>query len=96
MYDCVLNTPLAGFAQDPPRVELTITPVVESLTTTTWQKCHQNKLAVRSTTDTLLKNKIFVEAFLIEDYEYNALRKELLVAPFIEHFKTTTLRKPYW
>ena len=35
-----------------------------------------NKLAVSSTTDTLLKNQIFVDVFLVEDYEYNALRKE--------------------
>ena len=35
-----------------------------------------NKLAVSSTTDTLLKNQIFVDVFLVEDYEYNALQKE--------------------
>ena len=35
-----------------------------------------NKLAVSSTTDTLLKNQIFVDVFLVEDHEYNALRKE--------------------
>ena len=86
MYDWVLNTPLEGFVQDAPREQLAIAPVVESLTTTSWQKHHQDKLCVSSTTDTLLKNQIFVDAFLIEDYEYDVLRKELLVAPFVEHF----------
>ena len=94
--DWVLNTPLEGVIHDAPREKLAIVPVVESLTTTTWQKYNENKLAVSSTTDTLLKNHIFVDTFLIEDYEYNALRKELLVAPFVEHFKTTALGKPYW
>ena len=79
-----------------PREELAIPHVVESLTTTTWRKYHQNKIAVTITTDTLLKNHIFVDAFLIEDYEHNALQKELLVAPLVEHFETTTLGKPYW
>ena len=54
MYEWILNTPLEGFVQDAAREELAIAPVVESLTTTTWQKYHQIKLAVRSTTDTLL------------------------------------------
>ena len=40
MYDWVLNTPLEGFVQDAPRKELAITPVLESLITTTWQKYH--------------------------------------------------------
>ena len=54
MYEWILNTPLEGFVQDAAREELAIAPVVESLTTTTWQKYHQIKLAVRSTTDMLL------------------------------------------
>ena len=41
MYDCVLNTPLEGFGQDAPPEEPAITPVVECLTTTTWQNCYQ-------------------------------------------------------
>ena len=41
MYDCVLNTPLEGFGQDAPLEEPAITPVVECLTTTTWQNCYQ-------------------------------------------------------
>ena len=32
----------------------------------------------------------------MEDCEYAALWKELLIAPFVEHFKTVTLRKSYW
>ena len=55
MYDRVLNTVLEGVLQDGPQEELAIAPVVEKLTTT-WQKYHQNKLAVSSTTDIFLKN----------------------------------------
>ena len=33
---------------------------------------------------------MFVDVFLIEDCEYVPLRKELLIAPFVKHFKTTT------
>ena len=92
----VLNTPLEGFVQGAPREKLAIAPVVESLTTTTWQKYHQNKLAVSSTTDILLKNQIFVDAFLIENYVLNALWKELRVSPFVDHFKAATLGNAYW
>ena len=41
MYDWVLNTPLEGFAQDAPREELSIAPIVECLTTDAFQKYHQ-------------------------------------------------------
>ena len=54
-----------------------------------------NKLAVSCTADTFLKNQIFVDVFETEDYEYAALRKELLIARFVERFKTITLGKPY-
>ena len=54
-----------------------------------------NKLDVSSTTDTLLKNLFFVDVFETEDYEYAALWKELLIAPFLEGFKTITLGKNY-
>ena len=57
-----LTRPLEGFVQDAPREELTIAPVVESL-------------IISSTLEILLKNQIFVDVFLMEDYEY-ALRKE--------------------
>ena len=33
--------------------------------------------------------------FLIENYELGALRKELIIAPLIERFKTVTLRNSY-
>ena len=32
----------------------------------------------------------------MEGYVQGALRKELQIAPFVERFKTTTLRMPYW
>ena len=41
MNNWVLNTPLEGFVQDAPREELAIAPVLECLTTTTWQKYQQ-------------------------------------------------------
>ena len=44
---------------------------------------------------TLLKNQIFVDVFLIEDYGYAALRKKLLIVPFVERCKTANLGKPY-
>ena len=75
MYDWVLNMSLEGFVQDASRQELAIVPVVESLKTIL-DKSITNKLTVNSTTGTLLKNQIFVDVFLVEDYEYNALRKE--------------------
>ena len=78
-------------------------------------KSNPNKLAVSSTTETLLKNKIFVDVFLKEGFlirvfqtKYISLEQlaqtlrfcglfgeELLMAPFIECFKTTTLRTFY-
>ena len=44
---------------------------------------------------TLLKNQIFVDVFLIEDYGYAALGKKLLIVPFVERCKTANLGKPY-
>ena len=41
----------------------------------------------------LLKHFIFARFLLIEGCEQGALRKELIVAPFVELFKTATLRK---
>ena len=32
----------------------------------------------------------------MEDYEQGALQKELIIALFLEQFKTDTLRKFYW
>ena len=48
-----------------------------------------------ATPRTLLKNQIFVDVFLIGDYEYAALRKELLIALFFECFKIANMEKRY-
>ena len=53
------------------------------------------KLTVSSTMDTLLENQIFIHVFLIEHYEYPALRKEMIIALLVKLFKTTNLGKPY-
>ena len=79
MHDWVLDTPLESFLQDATREELDTAPVVECLTSTAW-KTFTNKLAVSSTTDTLLKTQIFVDVLPIEDIEYAALREELVIA----------------
>ena len=60
MYDWIPNTPLEHFVQNAPRKELAIAPVKKCFAFTT------NKLAVSSTTETLLENRTFV-VFLIED-----------------------------
>ena len=52
-----------------------------------------NKLAVSSSTDTLLKNQIIGDVFEEEDHKYAALPKKLLIAPIVEHLKITTLGK---
>ena len=72
MHDWVLDTPLESFLQDATREELDTAPVVECLTSTAW-KTITNKLAVSSTTDTLLKTQIFIDVFSIEDLEYATL-----------------------
>ena len=43
----------------------------------------------------LLKNFIFAHLLLLEDYDQGALRKDSVIATFIEQFKTATLRKSY-
>ena len=43
--------------------------------------------------DTLPKTHIFVDVFLIEEYEYAALQQELLIAHFMKRFKTNNLGK---
>ena len=42
------------------------------------------KLPLQVSIGTFLENQVFV-VFLIEGYEYAALKKELLIAPFLEH-----------
>ena len=43
----------------------------------------------------LLKNFIFAHLLLLEDYDQGALRKDSVIATFMEQFKTATLRKSY-
>ena len=44
----------------------------------------------------LLYHLIFVHILLLEDYEQGPERKVLIFAPFLEQFKTASLRKSYW
>ena len=46
-----------------------------------------------STWNNLLKHWISVDFFLAEGYGQGALRKDLRIAPFVEHFNVATLRK---
>ena len=46
-----------------------------------------------STYSKSLKNFIYAHFLLIEGYKQGALQKELIFAPFVERFKTGTLRK---
>ena len=71
MYDWFPNMPLERFVQNAPRKELAIAPFT-------------HKLAVSSTMDTSLKNKIFVDVFLIEDMSmllYESRRSCSLLLP---------------
>ena len=51
-----------------------------------------SKVPLQVSTDTFLEYQVFV-VFLIESYEYAALQKELLIAPFVERFKIITFSK---
>ena len=44
----------------------------------------------------LLKYFSFAEFLVTEGNEQGALQKEPFIAPFIEQFKATSLRKVYW
>ena len=44
-----------------------------------------------NTWNNLLKHCISAKFLLMEGYVHGALTKELRIAPFVEHFKTTTL-----
>ena len=46
-----------------------------------------------STWNHLQKHCISAEFLPVEGYLQGALRKELRIAPFVEHFKTASLRK---
>ena len=39
---------------------------------------------------------IFVHRLLIEGYEHDAPRKDLISTPFVEQFYKATLRNSYW
>ena len=39
---------------------------------------------------------MLVHLLLIEEYEQGVLRKDLIIEPFVERFKTATLRMSYW
>ena len=41
----------------------------------------------------ILKHCISAESFLMEGYVQGAIQKELIIAPFVERFKATTLGK---
>ena len=45
------------------------------------------------TWNNLLKHWISVNFFLVEGYGQDALRKDLRIAPFVEHFNIATLGK---
>ena len=49
-----------------------------------------------STWNNLLKHWISVDFFLVEGYGQGALRKDLRIAPFVEHFDIATLGKSCW
>ena len=76
MYDWVPNKLFERFVQNTPQKDLAIGALKSFLLGT----IATNKLAVSSTTETSVKNKIFVYLFLIEDvsmllYESSALKQ---------------------
>ena len=52
-------------------------------------------MSFASTWYKLLKHCISVKFLLVEGYLQGALRKELPIAPFVEHLKTATPGKTY-
>ena len=48
-----------------------------------------------STWNKLLKHWIYTNLLLMEGYVQDALRKELLIAPFMESVETATLERSY-
>ena len=62
------------------------------------QNLFQNVLLANfiSTCVNLLRNFFFAHFLLIEGYGKCALRKKLVIAPFVEQFKSATLRKSDW
>ena len=52
--------------------------------------------SIHSTQSDLLNNFIFADFLLIEGYQQSALRKQPVIAPFKERFKTISLRNCNW
>ena len=84
---------IEGYVQGALRKELHIAPFLER-----FKKNYRKVLLINFVRiwHNLLSHCIFAKFWLMEDYVQGALRKELQIAPFLEHFKTTTLRKSYW
>ena len=93
-----------GYMQGALRKELRIAPFVESFETASLGRSYWWILPVlktvlmnfASTWNNLFKDWISSEFLLMECYVQGALRKELHIVPFVEHFKTTTLGKRHW
>ena len=65
----------------------------------TLSKCYFGKALLInfiSTWKNSLKHCIFADFLLIVSYIQGFLWKELLIAPFVEHFRMTNLRKFHW
>ena len=43
----------------------------------------------------MLNHFVLADLILTEGYEYGTLRKELIITPLMERFKTVTLRNSY-
>ena len=84
---------IEGYEHDAPRKDLIFAPFVEQFYKATlrnsywWIPPNYAKLS---------KHFIFAHLLLIEGYGKCALQKEPVIAPFLEWFKTATLRKSYW
>ena len=84
---------MEGYLQGPLWKELLVAPFVEHFKTATLGKSYWYILTVLGT---ILKYCISAEFLLMEGYGQGALRKDLLIAPFVEQSKTTTLGRSQW
>ena len=82
---------IEGHEQGALRKEMIVAPFVERFKNSYFEKAFLINF-IRTYTK-LLKHFIFAPFLLIEDYRKGALRKELIVAPIVERFKISTLRK---
>ena len=80
-----------GYGHGALRQDLRITPFEEHFKTCTFWKVLLMNFA--SIWNNLLKHWISVDFFLAEGYGQGTLRKDLRIAPFVEHFDIATLRK---